>query len=334
MTGVRWVTRLTVHGIPYDCMGDGDVPGIPQEWLDAIIYLYPTEMAAQLSEPFGGTGFLMSVDPTPGLPPQAGVLYAVTNAHVIEGGCPVIRINTHDGGFDVMPIQPDGWFLHPDGDDIALAPIGPGPWLKYTHVPFDMALPKAIVDAGDLGVGDEAFFIGRFVYRDGTALNTPTARFGSIARVGGDPIPQQGRGRSQESILVEVHSLSGFSGSPVFAYRGATFAPHADDPNRASIIPEFGSRVYLLGVDWGSDPWTAEVRDASTSRPVASREYVQAPSGMSMVVPAWKLQGALDHPKLIEFRQIKEQLMKDKEADKDQGAAIMDMAGLPSDGTP
>ncbi len=82
----QWVTRLNANGIPYECVGAPDVPGIPRQWLDAIVYLYPSEEAANSGAPYGGTGFLMTVDPAPGAACRLGHLYAVTNAHVIEGG--------------------------------------------------------------------------------------------------------------------------------------------------------------------------------------------------------------------------------------------------------
>jgi len=327
----RWVTRLNAHGIPYECAGrDDDVPGIPRQWLDAIVYLYPSDEAADSGAPYGASGFLMTVDPAPGLPPASGHLYVVTNAHVIEGGCDVLRVNTHAGHHYTMPMSRDGWFLHPDGDDLALAPLGLNKaLLRYTYVPFEMAVPKVIMDDGHLGIGDEAFFIGRYVYRDGRASNTPAARFGAIAQVGGDPIFQKERGFRQESILVEAHSLSGFSGSPVFAYRGARFAPAEGDPNRASIIPQVGTRVYLLGVDWGSDPWTADVLDKGTHEAVEPGQYVQASSGMSMIVPAWKLRGALDHPDLVRFREIRETLMREvMDQPEYAGNAQMDTADV------
>jgi len=251
---------------------------------------------------------------------------------VIEGGCKTVRVNTHEGGFRTIDGDRMGWFLHPDGDDLAVAPLGiNSALLKVAYVPFEMAVPREVIDGGVLGVGDEAFFIGRFVYRDGKIMNTPTARFGSIAQVGGDPIVQKERqGFRQESFLVEAHSLSGFSGSPVFAYRGARFAPHAEDSSVASIVPQVGSRVYLLGVDWGSDPWTADVLDANTHKAVNPAEYVRASSGMSLIVPAWKLRGALDHPDLVEFRRIREGLMRHQQPDEGREAAVLDSATGPT----
>ena len=72
------------------------MPGIPRQWLDAIVNIYPSEGLAMAAEPYGGTGFLMSIDPSPGLPPSAGHLYIVTNAHVVE----------HNGGWVRFSLDP------------------------------------------------------------------------------------------------------------------------------------------------------------------------------------------------------------------------------------
>lgn len=308
------------------------MPGIPRQWLDSIVFLYPSEESARAGEHYGGTGFLLLVDPSPGVPVEASTGYFVTNAHVIEGGCRFVRINRHGRDADVFEV-PEGWFLHPDGDDLAVAPVWPADSsLRLNAIPFGMAVTRDQLDTEQLGPGDEAFFIGRFVHRDGATSNTPTARFGAIAQVGGDPIFQKGRGFRQESVLVECHSLSGFSGSPVFAYRSANFRNATDIqdavPGAEGVwVQGRYCQVFLLGVDWGSDNWTADVRDKRTDKPIDD-QYVRASSGMAMVVPAWKLRGVLDHPDLVEIQQNREERFTKKKAQEDP--AVMDSAEAPT----
>jgi hypothetical protein len=312
-----WQSGITGDGWTYAYWG-ADVPGIPRTWLDSIIYLYPTVEAAMRSDAVGGTGFLMSLDPSPGLPPTAGHMYAVTNAHVIEGGNYVVRFSGPDGQIQAIRVDPGSWRYHPDGDDLALATLLlPAEVARTSIVPFEMSVTPEVFEQEQLGPGDEAFFIGRFVYRDGGMRNTPTARFGAIAQVGGDPILQERTSgtRRQESLLVECHSLSGFSGSPVFAYRGARFDTEVpDDPTGLKFMPQVGTRVYLLGVDWGSDPWRANVLDAATNKPVTPKMRVEASSGMALVVPAWKLRGAMDDESLVEGRIARENAWREKVA--------------------
>lgn len=327
-----WRTFLTDRGFPYRCVGEGDaMPGIPRLWLRSIVYLYASEADAHTGSPLGGTGFLMSMDPSPGLPMNRGHVYVVTAAHVIEGGCTIPRVNTQTGR--ARPHSIGKWICHPDGDDVAVAALELAADMEHACVPFEMAVPPKIFDDERLSPGDEAFFIGRFAFRDGKTTNTPTVRFGSIAQIGGDPVRQERRSgvRYQESILVECHSLSGFSGSPVFAYRGAHIRGDDNDPNTASIVPQVGNRVYLLGVDWGSDPWTADVRDKSTGKRVEPREYVSASSGMAMVVPAWKIQTILDDPCFVKARKEREDELRKKLESTDPDPAVMDSAEYEND---
>ena len=205
------------------------------------------------------------------------------------------------------------WLLHPDGDDLAVAAVEFTDDFRRSFVPYEMAATPEIFEQEELSPGDEAFFIGRFVFRDGRSTNTPTVRFGSIAQIGGDPVLQKGRpcgDRDQESFLVECHSLSGFSGSPVFAYRGARMKGTEDDPNAVVVVPQVGMRVYLLGVDWGNDPWRADVLDKSRDERVTPEEYVKASSGMALVVPAWKIRDVLDRDELRDARAERERKMR------------------------
>jgi Trypsin-like peptidase domain len=323
-----WTTRVTADGRSYTFYGDPDeVPGIPKMWLDGVVFLYASEDDARAGVEFGGTGFLMCVDPSPGLNPAEPHVYVVTNAHVIEMGFTVVRGTGSDGRIRTVPLA-TAWVPHPDGDDVALAAVEMTDEFRRTYVPFEMAVTPELFENEELSPGDEAFFIGRFVFRDGRSANTPTVRFGSIAQVGGDPILQKDRPsgrRFQESFLVECHSLSGFSGSPVFAYRGARLKG-GDDANSVVLAPMVGNRVYLLGIDWGSDPWTAPVLDSATDAPVQPGEYVKASSGMAAVVPAWKIRGVLDEDKLRDAREEREREMRMKDLEKGEGAANMDSA--------
>jgi hypothetical protein len=54
------------------------------------------------------------------------------------------------------------------------------------------------------------------VNHEGKQRNLPSARFGNIAQMPGEPIEFDGL--SQESFLVEARSVAGYSGSPVFVY--------------------------------------------------------------------------------------------------------------------
>jgi len=183
--------------------------------------------------------------------------------------------------------------------------------IRYATIPEEMFIKKEVVAGEMISPGDEAFFIGRYADHAGVAENTPTARFGSISQVNGEPVLQKRQAgiRLQESILVEARSLSGYSGSPVFAYRGARFGQITDAKHALlTVVPQVGMLLYLLGIDWGHHPWRESVRDSVTSKPVATGEYVAGNSGMAMAVPAWKLLEVLMDPLLAELRNRSEGL--------------------------
>jgi hypothetical protein len=119
----RWRTRVFPQGIPYSFV-ERSVPRIPDNALYSVVYLYPSEAAAEDGEQIGGTGFLIIV-PIPYNQPSITYLHCVvTNAHVIDGGSMVVRLNTTDGAKTTIALDGAEWFRHPDGDDIAVCPIG------------------------------------------------------------------------------------------------------------------------------------------------------------------------------------------------------------------
>jgi hypothetical protein len=206
----------------------------------------------------------------------------------------------------------DKWTFHPDGDDVAVCPIDLKHFdIRRTTIPEEMFITKEEIADERISPGDEAFFIGRYADHGGTTENTPTVRFGLVSQVGGEHVPQERQSglRLQESILVEARSLSGYSGSPVFAYRGSRFGIIKDtEYARLTVIPQISLPLYLLGINWGHHPWRESVRDKKTGSPVTTGEYVAGNSGMTMTVPAWKLLEVLMDPLLIESREKDEHL--------------------------
>lgn len=165
------------------------MPRIPDSLLDSVIYLYKSEMDAQSGSHAGGTGFLVSVAAeTEGAP---SALYAVTNSHVIrEGKAPMVRLNTQGARAEVIRLTTDQWHHHPDGDDIAVCPIG----LEPEHHRFvalnksKLFLEKSELEEFDVGPGDDIFFIGRFISHQGKQRNLPVVRWGNIAMLPYEPI--------------------------------------------------------------------------------------------------------------------------------------------------
>ena len=146
--------------------------------------------------------------------------------------------------------------------------------------------------------------IGRFVLHDGKKINHPSARFGNLSML---PAPiRTPAGYDQESFAVEMRTLSGYSGSPVFIY-WEFGGGHLEGIRRTMIHSYLG----LLGVDWGLIPLNLPVLDAQ-GKSLPDGQHVKSHTSMSGVVPAWHLMELINTPKL------KKQRMQDEknEAEK------------------
>jgi hypothetical protein len=330
------VRRSIPDGNPF-IVWEPILPRIPDPILDTVVYLYPTveeaRRGATRDEPgFGGTGFIVRV-PIEG-DADLQVTYIVTNSHVVGplGRSPVVRINTIAGGSEVLPLTPENWLHHPDGDDVAVAPIGLSPSVhKYRAIDWNEAnllMPEKF-DEWKVGPGDDVFFVGRFRYQEGTRRNLPTVRFGVIARLPLDePVSQKSRGFDQESYIIEARSISGYSGSPVFLFIG----PFSW---RGELVEDYTidqrPRVALLGIDWGHQSDFSQVLGPDRETPHPSQLWASQNSGIMMVVPVERIDAFL-----IGDEDLKEQRrVAAKDWHKAQrGAAALDVSSPPLEPEP
>jgi hypothetical protein len=106
--------------VPVQCYSSSGVPytrwkacGVPKlgryaAILDAIVFLYENTTDARSGANIGGTGFLISL-PSKRFPQQVRHTHVVTNWHIAVHGapsCPVIRLNEHGGGTDIIEFDP------------------------------------------------------------------------------------------------------------------------------------------------------------------------------------------------------------------------------------
>ena len=220
----------------------------------------------------------------------------------------MIRLNTRDGGTDIIDLDCSEWDFLPHKYDIAAAPVridDDTHDISYVSTHMFTEPPKADVTGmrrfyGDkIGVGEDVFMIGLFMIIV-VSLQMSLAR-GSAILVW-MPISRatirQTTGYDGESYIVDMHSRTGFSGSPVFVYRtfGSDLTENRKnrsnsiemefdrleiEPNRLSTgnpswhPQSFGGRVRgssgrlktsrsllkLLGIHWGQFPEEWELRN-------------------------------------------------------------------------
>lgn len=291
------------------------MPRISSNLLDCALYLYQSKEDARNGESIGGSGFLFPLaypdDCVKGIH-----VYAVTNNHLVcqNPSFPVIRLRRRDGSVVVIDPRETGeeWTPHPNGDDLAVCLLhleASEEFRLSTPLWHFRPLPETPGqdEFGEI-LGREAVMIGRFIGHDGKETNIPALRFGNVSALPVEPIEHQRFGIKQESFIVEMRSLSGFSGSPVFILpdpwkqmrvdpirtKLVEWKASLDSPYKPNPIMDVRN-MTLLGVNWchlDSPPQRIVNRDGE---PVEDL-YTRLNSGMAGVVPWWKLWELFDDP--------------------------------------
>jgi hypothetical protein len=316
--GWREVWRVTD---PADPLGDGSyeweqaMPRLTDDILECSIYLYKTHIDADRGEKAGGTGFLyeMPFDPKETL--GKGHLYAVSNWHVVKEA-PVIRLNSSEGkGQKIIRKTVADWTRHQDGQtDIAVCPLSND--LKsddhslhtFRSVgPAHLATKERIAEL-NIGIGDDAFLIGRFINHDGVQKNEPSVRFGAIAQMPKNKIKT--KTGEQEAFLVEAKSIAGYSGSPAFAlisdkrsqeYRRKIESMRGNPTAMLIMQAQAAAELFLfLGIDCGHIIDEQPVYNADGKK---NGQYIESNTGMSIVIVPWKLTELLELPILKKKRE-------------------------------
>ena len=269
------------------------MPRISEDVLESIFFLYSSEQEAKVGSKDGGTGFVISF-PSERVP-DVTYFYGVTNWHAaVRSGFSVVRLNTAKGSNDVISLGPEDWTFDSNGDDLAVVDLSPD-FEKHQCIPIPVGLifSRDVLhdpNGHDVGLGDDAFMIGRFIDMDGVDRNLSTARFGSIS-ASLVSLPARGpNSTTSEGYCLDMRSKSGYSGSPVFAYRTPgtnlklTF-------NRGGVADLARSMLCLLGVHLGQFEENLKLDGDN-------KKIVSGASGMTTVIPAWKILDLLNTPKL------------------------------------
>ena len=338
------------RGVPQTKWVRVGMPLIPQNVIDGTFYLYRTREHALAGKHPGGSGFVVRYDGPPRLHPTyytpGTQHYAVTNWHVAcQEGASVIRLNTVDGGTDIIDLGPEDWHFLPGKYDVAATALTLDPNLHSASAVSSQAfyLPGPPEWGRDhiVGVGDDVFMIGLFVDHDGVTTNVPSARFGHVSML---PNPKatiiQETGYNGESWVIDMHSRTGFSGSPVYVYRtpwdDLDSAFFGREIEVSGVRPSFGDRYKgrvhfaptlfaVLGIHWGQFPERWELKEKSKLKKeargglIVDGAYVEAMSGMTCVIPALNILEVLDMPILKGQREIAEAKAAEKPRVKAEG---------------
>ncbi len=285
------------------------MPRIRDIFLKSIFYIYPSRDEAIQGNIDSATGFFFCI-PSEKIT-GASYIYAVTNWHIIshsEMEKPVLRINTEEGKFDLIETERDQWKFHPLGSDIAISQIDVNDEHDFSCFYPEFLLTKEFMVEKNIGVGDDVFMVGNFQTRGGRKRNTPTTRFGNISQMPYEPMENPYTRLDEESFVVEMRSISGFSGSPVILSISALF-PRFNEPQRkkGEIVSHDPHDYYrLLGIDWGHLRIKERLYDKDGNiQP--DRESIFINSAMAGVVPSWKLNEMLFCEEEIEYRRSEDE---------------------------
>ncbi len=193
------------------------------------------------------------------------------------------------------------WYIHPDDAtvDIAVAPLAhlsphllahktvpesmfflhTNDAITYTPEEAQAALHNAYIEQSsstqsekqpNIAVGDETYTVGLYYLVPGRDDNVPVVRTGNIAMMPGELI-RGIDGVERELYLIEMRSIAGFSGSPVFALSPIT------------------NTYFLIGMIHGHHT----IRESEMT----------LHTGMALVTPIKRLQEILYQPELVELRE-------------------------------
>ena len=285
------------------------VPKLKPATVDCVFYLYRIDPKS--GEKIGpcGSGFIYGLR-SKELPGYKHY-YGITNWHIAnELGASIIRLNTTDGKSRFINFEPEDWHFVPNGDDLAAVDLSNHERAgdQVSHYGDEGSVTPDMMKRFEIGIGEDVFMIGLFVDQHGGDRNTPAARFGNLSLLANeDSLIEQPNEIMRPSFLVDMRSRTGFSGSPVAVYR----IPEADLsdlpsggplPVRSLTNPYLPKLKFiaLLGVHCGSYYDPVEVRTAPPKRkerlgdPIHEGDKLYIQSGMTIVVPAWRITELLD----------------------------------------
>jgi len=273
------------------------MPKIPEDSQQTVFYVYSNKEDARDGNNVGGTGFYAGIRSEKH--PNIVYIYGITNWHVVfgESGASVIRVNRKGKKPDILDYDLVDWDFIPNGGDVAISPIlsiGDKHLMRYVQV--ESFATENIVKKLKINVGDNMFMMGRFVDHDGGKINLPSARFGHIS-VMPTYVPREDHNNlNVKSYILDMHSRTGYSGSPVYVFR----VPCADlDAINSGKNPwRFPPFLYLLGIHWGQFP------EEWKGKKGTDKIIFHGVSGMSLVVPAERILDLINTPKLKAQRDI------------------------------
>jgi hypothetical protein len=285
---------------------------IPGHVLNGVLFL--GRIGPNRVPTWTGTGFVIAMRGPKSGSTQLATCYLVTARHIVgkneSRNMPIcIRGNKQDGGIVLVEDGPPKWWFHPDSPDsvdVAVAPWDP-PEMDFTVLSDEILLDDQKITDLNIGPGDDVVYTGLFHLHAGSERNLPIVRTGTVAMMPDEPLPSMrildylGPGAA---YLVEIRSIGGLSGSPVFVRESIEAKMMVKKPREEELEIMKGdvpSRYHLMGLMHGQWNIHPSEHNRSDFRIVTKADESIA-LGISVVVPAKKILEVLNHPELVQMR--------------------------------
>jgi hypothetical protein len=244
---------------------------------------------------YGGTGFFVRVM-SEADPVNVWYGYFVTAKHCVlkaqEYGDLHIRLNGRKGGFVNVRIAAPWIFPEDPSVDLAIIPFAPPlEVVEFRYAESTMLASDETVAQHSIGIGDDLVICGLFTKHYGKTKNLPIARFGNIAAMPFEPLPDRNTGLGYHAYLIEARSIGGLSGSPVFAYLGPSRVV-----NNTLNLEQFN--IILLGVIRGH--WDHEESGVDFVR----NEVKNVNMGIAIATPAQEIRKILFSEEWVNNRRL------------------------------
>ncbi len=294
---------------------EGALPRVPDEVLESVVFLCVDETHhGKKRKVAHGTALLVTVAEPAMLGPSDEHFYLVTAKHNLAAARRLkmagktdglyARVNTKAGGSEWVDLPlGNEWIDAPNpAADVTVLRFPPraGVEIFAQAFPSEHIIKGASARAHGIGAGDDLFVVGLFTSRAGTERNLPIVRSGILSCMPHEMIPDPYG--AYDAYLVEVLSLGGLSGSPVYLYRDSPAWEVGDQPVRRY-------ELHLLGVIRGhwDELLLKNRRKGRVVSPMAAIAYnkddlAALNKGIAMVTPGDDILAALHTDELVTER--------------------------------
>jgi hypothetical protein len=312
----------------------GDRMRVPDDVQKSVCFICARNPQRGLYVP-GGTGFLVAW--TGSGHPQ---IYLVTARHVVKGaqeeaviwetgehvsgdGSVYAGFNLKAAGLRYLKTNGKNWIYPNDPSvDLAVLPLDPPPEADIVVIPNHYMLTPERSAHHSVGIGDELWLPGLFKPSPGDERHRPVIRTATIAAMPDEPIRTVGAQGEQlptfSAYLIEVRSIGGLSGSPVWLHLPYGRGHDDENPPPSDVTrrqqeafsyarsEEYNIPNYLLGIV--RMHWREVTDQAQTGSPFADQLYRnETPTvvnmGIGAVTPVQDLISLLEREDLIAARQ-------------------------------